>query len=112
MDRFSETFPSMNRRDRDEDGFPEPTYSAAGHQCENCRETVEHVSFVPEFDYYGCDACHAEALAEIARELAAQPQHVELTDQDTAETLRLLAMSRCTLTETALWMRTIEERIA
>jgi hypothetical protein len=116
-DRFQEELIIANalipsRRDRDEDGRPDPPYSAAGHICENCRQVVEGLSWVEGFEYWGCDDCHEEALREIARELAQDPEPVELVDQDTAQTLALLARAGCTRSEAALWMQVIEKKVA
>jgi len=110
-DRFSETFGTYNRRDRDEDGFTEPIFSAAGHICENCLKAVERLSWVEGWEYWGCDECHEEAIQEVAREMA-EIRQLELADQDTAETLSLLARSGCTLTETALWIKVIDKEVA
>ncbi len=104
-DRFTETT-YTSRVDRDEDGFPDPPYSAAGPQCENCGQTVDRISWVEGWDYWGCDDCHAEAVAETAREL------VELASQDAAETLVLLAKSGCTLSETAAYLHLIGKEVA
>ena len=48
--------------------FKDVTFSVAVLQCENCGQSCERVTHVPEFDYMGCDDCMEEALAVIARE--------------------------------------------
>ena len=53
------------------------TFSVAVLQCENCGQTCERVTHVPEFDYMGCDDCMEEALAVIARE-ACEHEHVHV----------------------------------
>jgi len=36
--------------------------------CQNCGQTSERLTFIPEFEYMGCDDCVAEALAVLANE--------------------------------------------
>src|SRR4051794_12653315 len=31
--------------------------------CQNCRQISERLTFIPEFEYMGCDDCVGEALA-------------------------------------------------
>ena len=47
------------------------SHAEAHGKCENCGQTGERLTLVPEFDYMGCDECMEEALAVIAREEAA-----------------------------------------
>jgi hypothetical protein len=37
-------------------------------ECENCGQTAERLTLVPEWEYMGCDDCMEEALAQLARE--------------------------------------------
>jgi hypothetical protein len=48
--------------------FEDASASVAVLKCENCGQTGERLTRVPEFDYMGCDECMEEALAIIARE--------------------------------------------
>lgn len=48
--------------------FEDASRSFAVNECENCGQTCERLTRVPEFDYMGCDECMEEALAVIARE--------------------------------------------
>ena len=40
--------------------FPEPFYTY-GEPCENCGQPCESRTWVPGFDYWGCDDCVSEA---------------------------------------------------
>ncbi len=102
-DHFSETFPSMNRRDRDEDGYysNEPYFEKP--ECENCGRTVERLALVPRFNYLGCDDCMAEALAIIAEE-----SKVQLQISQTAE---LLDNAGCTPAEAAAYVAILEPQL-
>jgi hypothetical protein len=56
------------------------TYSTAVHICQNCGETAERLTLVPEFEYVGCDDCMEEALKLIAREQV-QPKPARMERQ-------------------------------
>jgi hypothetical protein len=46
---------------------------------ENCDQTVDRVTLVPEFNYMGCDDCMEEALQQIAREQERKGAQIERT---------------------------------
>ena len=69
--RASDTGPDAGR---------DALYSAAVHICQNCGQTADRLTLVPEFDYMGCDACMAEALAVLAVE-AAMPKPARIERQ-------------------------------
>ena len=52
-------------------------YSAAVHICQNCGQTADRLTLVPEFEYLGCDDCMEEALKQVAREQAWKPVRIE-----------------------------------
>lgn len=58
MDRFTEY------TSREESA----SHSEAVLTCQNCGQSAERLTLVPEFEYMGCDECMEEALAVIARE--------------------------------------------
>src|SRR5690242_15044675 len=66
MDRFTEetisNLPHMRKIWGEE---PSP---AVLNVCENCGQSCDRLTLVPEFEYMGCDQCMEEALAVIARE--------------------------------------------
>jgi len=41
--------------------LPVAFYSESGEPCENCGKDCESRTWVPGFDYWGCDDCAAEA---------------------------------------------------
>ena len=43
------------------DELPKRTYP---NNCQNCGKACERLTYIPEFDYYGCDGCVAEARSE------------------------------------------------
>jgi hypothetical protein len=43
-------------------------FSVAVNICGNCGTTAERLTFVPEFDYSGCDDCGEEAQRALAAE--------------------------------------------
>ena len=59
--------------------FADASASVAVTVCENCGQTCERLTRVPEFDYMGCDDCMEEALAVIARE-ACEHVHVHVEE--------------------------------
>jgi predicted nucleic acid-binding Zn ribbon protein len=71
MDRLSEEAAASLARNYARARFAaeiESTPPLVGPRCENCGQTVDRVTPVPEFLYLGCDDCMAEALKQIARE--------------------------------------------
>jgi hypothetical protein len=56
--------------------FKDASSSVAVLTCQNCGQSCERVTLVPEFEYMGCDECMEEALAVIAREQA-EPKPVK-----------------------------------
>jgi hypothetical protein len=56
-----------------------------GPTCENCGQTVDRVSMVPEFDYLGCDDCMEEALKQIASEQARKAAHKQIVQSELPE---------------------------
>lgn len=57
-----------SRLDRNEDGSPDILASVAVHICENCRQSAQRLTLVPEFEYMGCDDCMEDAMAVLAKE--------------------------------------------
>lgn len=108
MNRFTEDFPTYNNVDRDEDGYSDVLVAVL--ECQNCRQTADRLTQSPQDnDFLVCDECMEEIVAVMARELAEQPLTAELTDQDTAETMALLARAGCTRSEVAVWFQVFEE---
>ena len=59
----------------------DPLFTLAVNVCENCRQTCDHLTRVPEFDYMACETCYDEAMEIIARETAIpvlRPIHVKV----------------------------------
>jgi hypothetical protein len=128
MDRFTEDFPTYSKIDRDEDGraeLPEPEQFA----CDGCGldypMTALGAEVEPEctcvqtdVDYFESRYCEAHGSRHRTSILlckacaAPEPEEVIVTDQDTADTLTLLAKAGCSRAEAAVWMSIIEERIA
>src|ERR1051325_8398933 len=40
-----------------------PETDAYDNACQNCGQSAERLTFIPEFEYMGCDECVGEALA-------------------------------------------------
>jgi hypothetical protein len=53
------------------------------NECQNCGKLCERLTYIPEFDYQGCDDCVAEAQTAIASEL-------QLVDAPTCPALLVL----------------------
>ena len=67
MDRMTDTNIPAARRDRDEDGYPDASYSEAVHTCESCGATAERLSTMPAYllspELQACDTCMEEDVA-------------------------------------------------
>lgn len=72
----------FSRLDRNEDGSPDVLASAAVNICENCGQTADRLTLVPEFDYLGCDDCMEEAMTVLARERRELLQEVGCTPEE------------------------------
>jgi hypothetical protein len=58
--------------------------------CENCRESCERLTHVPEWDYMGCDDCMEEAMIVLAREACEHTNvHCELFEDVNEEAGRV-----------------------
>lgn len=127
MDRFTLDFPTYGRLDLDEDGRAELPEPEAFH-CFGCGDFCASQDLGMEMepdctcirtgdmdDASYCDAHGPRGAAswKLCKTCAApEPETVELAEQDTAETLALLARSGCSRSEAAQWMKVIEERVA
>src|SRR5689334_11953605 len=49
-----------------------PETTGSDNTCQNCGQSSERVTFIPEFEYMGCDDCVVEALAVLADEKSSQ----------------------------------------
>ena len=49
-----------------------PDFNEYANACQNCGKTCERLTFIPEFEYMGCDDCVAEALAVVADKQSTQ----------------------------------------
>src|SRR6266496_1856692 len=49
-----------------------PESNQYDNTCQNCGQNCECLTYIPEFEYMGCDDCVAEALAVLANERPVQ----------------------------------------
>ncbi len=61
-----------------EEIFNSPTYSVAVNICQNCGQSCDRLTDVPEFEFMGCDRCVEEAMGALQAEAAAERKPVKI----------------------------------
>ena len=75
---FQRGYTAHMRRVWDGPDADDATYSAAVHYCENCRESCDRLTWIPEFNFSACDRCAEEAFEVFAQEKKQQTELKEV----------------------------------